>query len=158
MIAGKITPGMTDIAPHIEEAIAHGKKVKLTVTGNSMYPLFKDRRDRAVLSPIEKLKKRDVVFYKRQNGQYVLHRIVKKKGNMLTIAGDNETVKEYQVNVSDCIAVMESFERNSKESNVSDLWYKVYSFFWVAFFPFRKQCRKFLHFGSKLFGANRKKD
>ena len=155
MITQKMTPPIDQIAPFITDAISKGKKVKLTVTGNSMYPLFRDRKDTVVLAPFSKLKKRDVVFYKRTNGQYVLHRIIKKKGNILTFAGDNETKKEYPVNVSDCIAVMTSFERYSKESSADDLWYRLYSFFWVAVFPFRKFCKKLLHIGAKIFGRNR---
>lgn len=151
MITQKITPPIDQIAPYIINAIASGKKVKLTVTGNSMYPLFRDRRDTVVLAPFERLKKRDVVFFRRPNGRYVLHRIIKKKGDNLIIAGDNETVKEYNIKVSDCVAVMESFERYSKISTADDLWYRLYSFFWVMVFPVRKYCKSFLRIGAKVF-------
>lgn len=151
MITQKITPPIDQIAPYIIHAIDNGKKVKLTVTGNSMYPLFRDRRDTVVLAPFKNLKKRDVVFYRRPNGRYVLHRIIKKKGEELVIAGDNETVKEYNIKVSDCIAVMESFERYSKFSTVNDLWYRMYCVFWTLVFPFRKYCKGFLRIGAKAF-------
>ncbi|MBQ4629867.1 MAG: S24/S26 family peptidase [Clostridia bacterium] len=151
MIVSKISPSMDELAPYITDAISSGKKVKLTVTGNSMYPLFKDRRDTVILAPFESVNKKDVVFYRRQNGRYVLHRVLKKKGDSLVLAGDNETQKEYGISVSDCIAVMKSFERYGKKSDVSDLWYRLYSSFWTFVFPVRPCCRWILRLGACVF-------
>lgn len=58
-----------------------GEKVFLTVTGNSMLPFLADGRDRVVLQRIEKRpKKGDIIFYRRKNGAYVLHRVVGRRG------------------------------------------------------------------------------
>jgi hypothetical protein len=42
-------------------------------------------------------KKYDVIFYRRENGQYVLHRIIKIKKDGYVCRGDNQTAKEYPV-------------------------------------------------------------
>ena len=69
---------MQEIGPLIKDFISKEKQVAITVTGNSMSPFLKDKRDKAVLSPItKKPKKDDVVLYLRDNGTYVLHRIFK---------------------------------------------------------------------------------
>ena len=50
-----------------------------------MFPLLKDNRDSFKLEKItSKPKKKDIVLYKRDNGQYVLHRIIKEKDNEIS--------------------------------------------------------------------------
>ena len=128
---------MSVLGAFIEESLKNGKEVNLTVTGNSMYPLFKSRVDTVVLTVPKKIKKYDILFYKRPDGSYILHRILKIKNGIMTIAGDNETVKEYPVEKSQAIGVVKTFTRKGKIYSVNELWYKFYSFIWCRFFPFR---------------------
>ncbi len=130
-------PSIRDIAPLIETAVSSGKEAKLTVTGYSMYPIFRSERDNVVLTAPNCLKKYDVVLYRRANGEYVLHRIIKISGDTLTIAGDNELVKEYPVYSSQVIAKMKSFVRNGREYPASAFWYRAYSVLWLIIFPLR---------------------
>lgn len=132
----KITE-MEMLGAFITDSIKNKNEVNLTVTGNSMYPLFKSRVDTVVLAMPKKLKKRDIAFYKRDNGQYVLHRILKIKGENLVIAGDNEMEKEFPVRKDQVIAVVKKFTRNGNEYSVNTLWYRFYSFIWCLSFPLR---------------------
>ena len=127
-----------EMAPVIEALISEGKRVNLTVTGNSMYPLFRNRLDSVILEKSEVYKKNDIVFYKRDNGQYILHRIVGKKEKGFCIAGDNETKKEYPIAPSQIIARAISAQRGKKHINFSALWYKFYCFLWTRLFFLRK--------------------
>lgn len=137
MIFKPFKPSIKEIAPFIEKVISDGKDAKLTITGFSMYPLFYDKRDDVILTKPDKLKKYDVVFYKRDNGSYVFHRIIKIEDDILTIAGDNEIKKEYPVKKSQVIAKMSSFVRKGKACSVSALWYILYSRIWLFIFPYR---------------------
>lgn len=128
---------MSSLGAFIEEGLKGGKDINLTVTGNSMYPLFKSRVDTVVLTVPKKIKKYDILFYKRENGSYILHRVLKIRKSGMTIAGDNETVKEYPVKKEQAIGVVKTFTRNGKTYSVNELWYKFYSFIWCTFFPFR---------------------
>ncbi len=134
---------MDKLGPFIEESINSGKKVKLTVTGDSMYPLLKSRVDTVVLAiPLKKdehkvYKKYDIVFYKRDNGRYILHRILKEKDGAFVIAGDNETIKEYPVRKEQIIAKVTGFERKNKFHSSDELFYRIYAFLWVNLFPIR---------------------
>ncbi len=134
---------MNELGPFIEESIKSGKKVKLTVTGDSMYPLFKSRIDTVVLAVFEKenkpadYKKYDIVFYKRDNGRYILHRILKEKNGAFVIAGDNETVKEYPVRKDQIIAKVTGFIRKNKFHSSDELFYRIYAFLWVNLFSLR---------------------
>ena len=138
MIWKRIRPPVETIVPLLREEINAGKEVKIAVTGYSMYPLLRGESDMVLLSKPENLKVLDVVFFKRDNGQYVLHRILKKKGDILAIAGDNETELEFPVNVSDCIGKMTSFIRSGKQYSVNKPSYRLYSMFWKLIFPFRR--------------------
>lgn len=137
MIFKRIRPPIETIAPYIIEEINSGRKVKIGVTGSSMYPLLRSGSDAVILAKPENLKKLDVVFFKRENGQYVLHRIIQKKGDVLTIAGDNETKLEHPVYISDCIGKMTAFIRSGKLYYADMLSYRLYCHIWKFIFPFR---------------------
>ena len=151
MVAQYFRPSINEIAPYIQSALCEGKSVKLTVTGNSMYPLFRDQRDTVILSPSDSFKKGDVVLFRRADGRFVLHRIIKAKNGIYTFAGDNETAKEYPVKKEDCLAVMKSFVRMDKEDDVRALWYRLYTAFWVFVFPVRPLAKSILHMGARIY-------
>ena len=61
-----------DIVPIIEEQLKSGGKVSFTPRGTSMLPLFRDNVDTVILATPEfTLKKYNIVFYRRNNGQYI---------------------------------------------------------------------------------------
>ena len=144
MIAKRFRPSIAELGPLVEQMIKGGKDIKITVTGNSMYPLFRNRQDDVVLEECSEFKKYDVVLYRRKNGQYVFHRILKIDGENFTIAGDNEIQKEYPVLKSSCIARLKSFERFGKKYTVDAFWYKLYVRFWHLIFPFRRKVIKLI--------------
>lgn len=112
-----------------EELQKHGKHLDIVV-GNSMQPLLRVRQDQVVLTKLEKpLKKYDVVLYKRPNGQYVLHRIVKIKKDHYIINGDNRYHLEI-VPKDWVIALMEGFYRCDKYYTRNSLPYRLYITLW----------------------------
>ena len=139
-----------EMAPVICEFVSAGKKVNITVTGNSMYPLFRNRLDSVVLEKCENYKKNDIVFYKRENGQYILHRIIKKDENGFCMAGDNETKKEYPVSEKTVIAKVTEAKRGEKNVEFSGAFYKCYCFVWTNLFFMRKILLKIIKTLAKL--------
>jgi hypothetical protein len=70
--------------PIITEKISSGGEVSIPITGKSMYPTLKQGRDYAVLKKApEHLEKGDIPFYRRENGCFVLHRVVGEDENGL---------------------------------------------------------------------------
>ena len=65
-----------------------------------------------------KPKRKDIVLYKRDNGQYVLHRIIKEKDNLYTIVGDNQHVKEYPIRLDQILGVVSEITRKDKVINL----------------------------------------
>ena len=95
-----------------------------------MTPMLKEGRDSVVLSPLpEKLKKFDLPLYRRKNGQYVLHRVV-RVGETYTCLGDNQFVPETGLTQDQMIAVVSSFCRKGREYKVTDASYRVYRALW----------------------------
>lgn len=107
------------------------------VHGMSMYPLLKNHKDTVYIIPPDNLKKYDVVLFRRQSGQLVLHRILKIDGNRFYICGDNEFRKEI-VCKNQIIGKMTEFCRNNKNGKVTDLEYKIYSYCWNSSFLIKR--------------------
>ena len=81
---------ITELSPIMEECLRSGKKVRLTVVGNSMFPLFSSKRDSVVLSKKESYRKYDIIFYRRENGACILHRIVAGREGAFFLCGDRD--------------------------------------------------------------------
>lgn len=122
----------------IDELTSHGRSVRLTVSGNSMYPLFRHRRDSVVLSPVTApLKKGDIPFYRRSDGRYVLHRIIGMRGDEFVMCGDNQLEKEFGIYKDNIKAVVTGFYRDNKYYPLSTPWYRIYSLIWTNALPLR---------------------
>ena len=132
---------MSDHSLSIEDELSkHGSYASNTL-GPSMRPLFKTHRDVVVMQPLDReVKKYDIVLYKDPRG-YILHRVVKIKGNTLVIRGDN-TFKPEFVEKERIIARVVSFNRKGKHHTVTDRGYLLYVRFWNFIYPVRFVLRK----------------
>ncbi len=145
------TMSMEQIVTLSLPVLEEGRSVKFTVVGNSMSPIFCSNRDRVTVKKADKIKKYDVILYRRDNGEYVLHRVVGKGKLGYKLCGDNQLIVEYPVRAENVIAVMTSFERNGKETDADCLWYRVYSVLWCMSIPFRPLEYKILRCFKKIF-------
>lgn len=109
----------------------------LTVTGTSMLPILRPLKDRVVLAPPKKFKKGDIILYQRDNRQFVLHRILRKKEGYVICCGDNQWEKE-RVENTWVLAVVTDFYKLSKKYSITAGWYRLYQWVWVNLFPIRK--------------------
>ncbi len=128
---------MEHIVQFSQPMLDMGKSVKFTVVGNSMYPIFRSNIENVTVVKAKEIKKRDVILYRRDDGSYVLHRVVGKGKLGYKLCGDNQLVIEYPVKRQDVVAVMTSFERNGREISAACLWYRLYSFVWCLMIPLR---------------------
>ena len=73
----------------VEAMLAEGREVQIRMKGHSMRPLLRSERDQVVLKPCDpaRLQPGDVVLF-RTCGRHILHRIVRRDGDRLTLAGD----------------------------------------------------------------------
>lgn len=110
-----------------------------TNKGNSMYPLIRQGKDVLIIKKCNtRLKKMDVPLYKRESGQYVLHRIVKVNENDYVIRGDNTYSNETGIRDDQILGVLSGVIRSGKEISVNSFSYKLYSYFWYYTYYLRK--------------------
>ena len=71
---------LEQLAPIMSECLAGGQEVVLTITGHSMSPFLRNKKDQVVLVACDPaaLQPGDVPLYRRRNGKYILHRIVER--------------------------------------------------------------------------------
>ena len=97
-----------------------------TPIGTSMLPLLRERIDTVKLIAPNNLKKHDVVLYMRNDKTLVLHRIIRIKGDLFTMCGDNQFMLEKNVKRSQIIAVMEGFYKGEEYFPCTDKNYQKY--------------------------------
>jgi len=116
--------------PLIRETLSQGKSVRFSPRGISMLPMLRQGMDSVILSPLpEKLRKYDLPLYQRENGKYILHRIV-KTGDTYTCVGDNQFELESGLRHDQMIALVTAFTRDNREIPVTHPGYRIYCRFW----------------------------
>ena len=129
----------------------------LTVTGTSMTPtLYSDSSSVALVSVERKpVRKYDIVLFKRDNGDIVLHRVIKiLPDGMLLVNGDSQVWTE-KVRIDNILAVVQSYTKNGRRIKCSGICFWCKSTVWCILRPLRprifrlsaklKQFRKHKH-------------
>lgn len=125
------------IAPLLSEILAESGSVEITTTGNSMCPMLHDRKSRVRLAKPEQLQKGDLPLYRRDNGAYVLHRIVSVNGDILTCCGDAQWHLERGIRTDQVLAVVTDFTWKDRWVSCDSLLYRLYWRIWVFIRPLR---------------------
>ena len=116
-----------ELEPVIRETLERGATVTLLPRGTSMLPLIRQGMDEVVLKSVDRpLKKYDIPFYKRKNGQFVLHRIVDVKKDGYVLCGDNQLDYEYNVTDDMIIGVVCAIKRDGVEFKMDNEEYIKY--------------------------------
>lgn len=123
----------------IEQLLKDGSAVQLKPQGYSMYPLFVSGRDEAVIEsyPVDRLRRGDVILYRRDQGILVLHRICRITADGFYLVGDNQTEIEGPLRPDQIRGKMTGVIRNGKSFSVSHPLYRVFSSIWLFLRPIR---------------------
>lgn len=114
--------------------------VTFKVTGISMQPMVYNRRDTVtIVSPPKQLKKGDLPFYRTDDGQFLLHRVIKiNKDGSYDCRGDNRWESEKGIRQDQIIGIVTEFTRNNKKYSVFAPIYRVYVALWPLLHHFKK--------------------
>ena len=114
-----------------------------TNKGISMLPLLRENRDLMVIRKKETadLHKYDVILYLRDNGEYVLHRILKVNTGSYWVIGDN-CINGEEVHGNQVLGVLEEIIRDGKIIRVTDKGYRIFVRVWWIFYPIRVLLKK----------------
>ena len=80
---------MDEIFPIIEEGIKSGGRIRFYPRGKSMLPLIREGIDSVIFEEIKEVKKYDLILYLREDGTFVLHRVIKISKDEYTFCADN---------------------------------------------------------------------
>ncbi len=111
------------------------------LTGNSMYPLLRHRKDEVVVMPCRrKLKVGDIVLVRAKNycGDYILHRIIRIKDGRILTMGDGNLMPDLWVKRDKIYGVAVYARRGNWEMDFEGLGMRAYGRIWMLLRPIRK--------------------
>lgn len=121
-----------------EEILDRDGRLIYSSVGDSMLPMIKQGRDLLVIEkPAGRLKRYDIPLYKRDNGRYVLHRILKVRDKDYVICGDNRYRPEYGITDRHIIGILKAVITDGVEKPLTGMRYGLYVFFWCRLFCVR---------------------
>lgn len=116
-----------DIEHIIRETLDMGKTFKISPNGGSMLPLIVQGRDHVYIKkPEGRLKKYDIAFFKRDTGEFILHRVIKVKKDSYVFCGDNQWIVEKGIKEHNIIGVVCKLECSGKTILTDDTEYMKY--------------------------------
>ena len=137
---------MNDLIPLFHEYLESGQSVRFSPRGVSMLPMLRQGIDSVVLSQApETLKKYDLPIYQREDGKYILHRIV-GAGATYTCVGDNQFKFETGIRREQILALVIGFYRGETYHSVDEPAYRAYCRFWHYSRPLRYFWRRGIDF------------
>lgn len=135
-----ITIDKKTMMEEIRTLISEGRTVELTAKGYSMNPFIKHLQDIILLGPWkeEEIRKGAVVLAKDLKGNYIIHRVIRREGDIVTLMGDGNIGLTEQAEVKDIIARMYSVKRKGRTYGTDGLIWRLYSWFWMLITPVKR--------------------
>lgn len=122
----------------IRDVLESGGEFQIYPRGISMLPLLRQGRDWVTLvKPVDPPRIRDIILYKRTDGAYVLHRILKKQPEGYVLCGDNQDRLEKGIQPEQIIGVVNAVGINGKRYSRDSMRMRIYEQIWCCM-PLRK--------------------
>lgn len=96
----------------IGRMLEEGREVVFRPKGNSMLPFIRGDRDSVVLRKAENVEVGDIILV-RLDGRYVLHRLIRKEGDALTLMGDGNVRGTEACTVGDVMGTVVAIVREN---------------------------------------------
>ena len=133
----KVLPASV-LMPEYETLLKEGVELPLVISGGSMLPFLAPGRDSVMLKePDRPLKRGDIVFYRRRNGAYILHRLLRVRGDSCWMVGDAQTIIEGPLDRSCIFAYVTRVHRKGKVEKPGTFWWNFFEHTWLAMLPMR---------------------
>lgn len=134
-----------EMFPLIIEALEQGHKVKFTVSGTSMLPWIRDNRDQVILRGVKgrTIKIGDIVLFRTETSDYILHRIYKKEGTQYHTIGDSCCIEDGLIKGEDILGIVETIFRKEKVIDCNSNLWKLVFFLWRKSLPIRGYLMRF---------------
>ena len=117
---------LKELWPLISESIKDGGQFTMIPRGISMLPLIRPARDEVVLvEPID-IKKTDIVLYRRDDGKFVLHRVMYIKKGEYIMCGDNQSCLERGIEERHLLAKVSEIHKDGRVVDTTTKEYEKY--------------------------------
>lgn len=127
----------------LRELAGEGRVVSMLVVGSSMSPFLCHKRDYIYFTkPDRELRRGDMVFYQRDTGQYVMHRIYKRKKDDYYMVGDAQTQIEGPLRGDQIFARIIKVKRKGRIIEPGNFWWEFFEHVWIRIIPMRKVIEK----------------
>lgn len=135
----QMTLNRNEMAECLRNTVERGQELSLIVTGYSMSPTLKHMIDRVLLISAEDfgIRRLDIILFRRPNGKYVLHRILKCKSDGLYIVNGDAQLWTEEVRKEQILAVVRKIVKTGKTIDCQSAGYRLYAAVWVGIKPFR---------------------
>lgn len=112
-MTNKVT--IEQLLPLMTAAFERDSEFEIPITGQSMLPLLVQGRDKVYLKkPPEHLQNGDIPLYRRDDGAFVLHRVVGENDKGYILCGDNQTALEYGITDSHIVGLVCAIVKDGK--------------------------------------------
>ena len=141
----------------IERLLEQGRSIQVKPQGYSMYPLFVPGRDEAIIEKAEsvRLKRGDVVLYRREGGILVLHRIWRVRKEGFYMVGDNQSEVEGPLQGEQIKGILTGFIHNGKYVSVKNPVYYLAGRLWLFLRPVRPVLSRIAAAVKRMFRCDR---
>lgn len=112
---------------------------RIRLDGNSMYPLIRRMKDYVTVSPLKRrILKGDIVLFRRADGQFVVHRVYKIKGQRVITMGDNCARPDSEIAADRVLGYVTRIERGNRTINSDSFLRRRFGLMWLRLLPLRK--------------------
>lgn len=127
------------IFEEVSKIVAKGGMVTITAVGYSMNPGIVHMRDQITLGPWtdNDIRPGTVALVRDIRGNVVLHRIIKRKDNLILLEGDGNIGQKEKATLDGIAGIMHSITRKNRIITSKNLLWRIYSWTWVALRPLR---------------------
>jgi len=122
----------------VEECLREKDDITIPVRGNSMRPFLEGDRDSVKLIRPGKLKVGDAVLARLSPGNFILHRIIRIDGSLLTLQGDGLTQKTEQCSTESVLAKVSEYHRPNRKVPAESRKMKLAVKLWMSARPLRR--------------------
>ncbi len=126
---------LADLYPEIKALLDQGKPVCISFRGTSMSPTLRGGKDSVILvRPEGKLRRYDIPLYRRDNGEFVLHRIVSVNADgSYSCCGDHQFSPEDGIREDQFIAVADQRLRRGRQISLRSFGQRFWARCWCLF-------------------------
>ena len=131
------------LMPEYEALLRDGAELPLVISGESMLPFLRPGRDTVYLRrPEAPLRRGDIAFYRRLNGDYILHRVFRAEPGKYWFLGDAQTRVEGPLPEQCVFAYVTAVRRGERLLQPNSLFWRAFSGPWLKLVRLRRRILK----------------